>query len=68
MKVRRTIVIPLKFLMLLLSSVDKKINLGHNLRTMRGRVFVFHIYSLLQDLSMDTIIVDLVTLTVVMIH
>ena len=41
-------------------------NLGHNLRTVRDRAFIFHmtfVYSLWQDLSHQTIIFYLVTLT-----
>ena len=43
--------------------VYKNFNLAHNSWTNIGRAFIFHVYSLWQDLSMGTKIFDLVTLT-----
>ena len=43
--------------------VYKNFNLAYNSWTTIGRAFIFHMYSLWQDLSMGTKIFDLVTLT-----
>ena len=43
--------------------VHKNFNLAYNSWTTIGRAFIFHMYSLWQDLSIGTKIFDLVTLT-----
>ena len=42
--------------------VFRNFDLGHSFLTGRGRVFIFHVYSLSQDLSPHTIVCGLVTL------
>ena len=58
-----TIIFDLVTLTLKFDILFKNFNLGHNLRTVRDRAFIFHVYFLWQDLTHHTIIFHLVTLT-----